>query len=44
VVVTAGTIGSHKQPLDVLNPRPTLEALEKDWAPLQDVQQKMARK
>jgi hypothetical protein len=30
-------IGSHKQPLETLNVRPTLEGLEKDWQTVQEV-------
>ncbi|MGH3116576.1 MAG: AAA family ATPase [Gaiellales bacterium] len=30
-------IGSHKQPLETLNVRPTLEKLEEDWGTLQEV-------
>jgi hypothetical protein len=30
-------IGSHKQPLETLNVRPTIEGLEQDWLTIQDV-------
>jgi hypothetical protein len=32
-----GFLGSHKQPLETLNVRPTLEGLEKDWRMIQDI-------
>ncbi len=36
-------IGSHKQPLETLNVRPTLEKLEEDWRTLQEVHGSLAR-
>ncbi len=36
-------IGSHKQPLETLNVRPTLEKLEGDWHTIQDVHETCAR-
>ncbi|MEK6767488.1 MAG: AAA family ATPase, partial [Gemmatimonadota bacterium] len=36
-------IGSHKQPLETLNVRPTLEKLEEDWRTIQEVHQACAK-
>jgi hypothetical protein len=36
-------IGSHKQPLETLNVRPTLEKLEEDWRTIQGVHGSLAR-
>lgn len=36
-------IGAHKQPLETLNVRPTLEQLEKDWKVLQTVHSEFSR-
>ncbi|MEK7839162.1 MAG: hypothetical protein AAB328_14400, partial [candidate division NC10 bacterium] len=36
-------IGSHKQPLETLNVRPTFEKLEEDWRTIQEVHQACAK-
>jgi len=38
-----GSSGSHKQPLETLNVRPTLQTLEEDWRTIQEVHSSLAK-
>jgi hypothetical protein len=37
-------IGSHSQPLETLNVRPTLETLKEDWGKVQKARETYAKK